>query len=299
MHYIAYSQFKLGTQMKYGYLAVLLLITAPALAERHTRIGSVEYDNSDRYLMESKAVGDTFRIDVIAPPGYAEEKDKYPVVYVTDANYLLPSVAASYLAQVTDEYPKMIIVGIGWNVPSIRRIRVRDFSPTCDKEFQAENSMTSKECGQADKFVAFIKDELQPFIERNYRTTRERTLVGYSFGGLFALHVLFNHTEVFDNFVVGSAAMNWDDYFLTESESRYAKANKDLAKRVYFSVGDKEGFKLIPETFLMYENLLNRKYPNLKLKVELLEHETHMTSINTFAMRGLGFVTDIAKAPKE
>lgn len=283
--------------MKYGYFAALLLIATQALAEEATRIGRVEYDNSDRYLMESKAVGDTFRIDVIPPPGYAGEKDKYPVVYVTDANYLLSSVAASYLAQATEEYPKMIIVGIGWNVPSITRIRVRDFSPTCDKEFKKKNSMTNKECGQADKFVAFIEDELKPFIYSSYRTTKEETLVGYSFGGLFALHVLFNHTDTFDNFVVGSAAMNWDDYFLTKSEKKYAEANTDLAKRVYLSVGDKEGFKLVPETFLMYETLLDRKYPNLELQVDLLEGETHMTSINPFALRGLGFVTKTPATP--
>ena len=46
--------------MKYGYFAALLLIATQALAEETTRIGSVEYDKSDRYLMESKAVGDTF-----------------------------------------------------------------------------------------------------------------------------------------------------------------------------------------------------------------------------------------------
>lgn len=285
--------------MKYGYLAVLMLLATPTLAAEHARIGSVEYDNSDRYLMESKAVGDTFRIDVIPPPGYAGEKNKYPVVYVTDANYLLASVAASYLAQATEEFPKMIIVGIGWNVPSITRIRVRDFSPTCDKEFQKKNSMTKKECGQADKFAEFIESELKPFIDSNYRTTTEDTLVGYSFGGLFALHILFNHTEHFDNFVIGSAAMNWDDYFLTKAESKYAAENTDLAKRVYLSVGDKEGFKLIPETYLMYETLLDREYPNLKLQVDLLEGETHMTSINPFALRGLGFVSKASEVNKD
>lgn len=285
--------------MKQLYLTALLLIAPNLFAQEPVRIGSVEYDSSDRYLIESKVVGDKFRIDVIPPPGYAGEQNTYPVVYVTDANYLLPSVAASYLAQATEEFPKMIIVGIGWDVPSIRRIRVRDFSPTCDKEFQAKNSMTNNECGQADKFVSFIKDELQPFIDKNYRTNQEKTLVGYSFGGLFALHVLFNHTEVFDNFVIGSAAMHWDEYFLTKAESKYAEANKDLAKRVYISVGEKEGFKLIPETFLMFETLLDRKYPNLKLKVDLLEDETHMTSINPFALRGLGFVSKAVETAKD
>lgn len=278
--------------MKYGYLAVLLLFTPPVLAAEPTRIGAVEYDNSDRYLIESNAVGDTFRIDVIPPIGYAGEKNKYPVVYVTDANYLLPSVAASYLAQATGEQPKVIIVGIGWNVPSITRIRVRDFSPTCDKEYKKRQSMSDEECGQADSFVAFIKNELQPFIEENYRSNKESTLVGYSFGGLFALHTLFNHPDVFDNYVIGSAAMNWDEKFVFRSEQKYAESNSDLSKRVYLSSGGDEGFETIPNTYLMYENLLGREYPNLQLKIDLLDGESHMTSINPFALRGLRFVIE-------
>ena len=206
--------------MKYGHFVALWLFALPVLAAEPARVGSVEYDNSDRYLIESKAVGDRFRIDVIPPIGYAEEKGNYPFVYVTDANYLLSSVAASYLAQATGEHQKVIIVGIGWDVPSITRIRVRDFSPTCDKAFKTEHSMSDEECGQADKFVAFIKNELQPFVEKHYRSSKENTLVGYSFGGLFALHVLFNHPEVFDNYLIGSAAMNWDDKFVFRSEEQ-------------------------------------------------------------------------------
>ena len=285
--------------MKYGHLIALWLFALPVLAAEPTRIGSVEYDNSDRYLIESKAVGDRFRIDVIPPIGYAEEKGNYPVVYVTDANYLLPSVAASYLAQATDEQQKVIIVGIGWDVPSITRIRVRDFSPTCDKAFKAEQSMSDEECGQADKFVAFIKNELQPFVENNYRSNKENTLVGYSFGGLFALHVLFNHPEVFDSYLIGSAAMNWDDKFVFRSEEKYAETNKDLAKSVYLSSGSKEGFETIPNTYLMYERLLGREYPNLNLHVDILQDETHMTSINPFALRGLGFVSKPANESED
>jgi len=285
--------------MKYGYLVVLLFIALSTQAEEHRRIGAVEYDNSDRYLIDSKSVGDTFRIDVIPPVGYSGEKEKYPVVYVTDANYLLPSAAASYLAQATGEYPKVIIVGIGWNVPSITRIRVRDFSPTCDVEYQAEQSMTDKECGHADPFVAFIKNELQPFIEKNYRAGDQRTLMGYSFGGLFALHVLFNHPEVFDNYVIGSAAMNWDNKFVFRSEEKYAKKNQDLPKRVYLSSGAIESFGTIPNTHLMYEQLMAREYPGLKIHREILTDETHMTGINSFAIRGLGYVLGASKAHQE
>ena len=60
------------------------------------------------------------------------------------------------------------------------------------------------------------------------------------------------------------------------------------------SSGDQEGFETIPNTYLMYEQLLARGYPNLELQIDILEGETHMTSINPFALRGLGFVSKFA-----
>ena len=62
----------------------------------------------------------------------------------------------------------------------------------------------------ADKFAQFIDTELKPFINSKYRATDDSTLVGYSFGGLFALHVLFNRNAVFDRYLIGSPSMDWD-----------------------------------------------------------------------------------------
>ena len=184
--------------MKQAAVIALLFVSAFVHAESIQRIGPVEFDRSDRYLIESKHVDDRFRVDVLLPLGYEQAEQHYPVVYVTDSNYLLMPAAATYLAQATQEYPKMIIVGIGWDVPSITRIRVRDLLPTCSKAYRSRQSMTKSECGHAKNFSAFIEKELQPFIADNYRSTEDRTLVGYSYGGVYALYALFNHTDLFD-----------------------------------------------------------------------------------------------------
>lgn len=276
--------------MKFSLALAIFVLSACASAAPPERIGAVELDSSDRYLFESAKVGDKFRIDVLLPIGYAQSTERYPVVYVTDSNYLLPSAAATYLAQATDEYPKVIIVGIGWDVPSIRRIRVRDFSPTCNAEYRAQQSMTTKECGQANNFSQFIGQELQPFIDKTYRASDDNTLVGYSYGGLYALYALFNHSDLFDRYVIGSASMQWDNEYVFRAEEEYAKNHKDLAKTVYLSAGGLEREGVIPNAYLMQEQLLERKYPGLKLKLEVLDGETHMTSINPTVMRGLGYV---------
>ena len=281
-----------GRFMKSGTIALaaaafLLLNTSVLAADAPERLGPVEFDRSERYLFPSESVGDRFRIDVLLPLGYESSNEKYPVVYVTDANYLLYSAAASYLAQATGEMAKLIVVGVGWQVPSITRIRVRDFSPTCDGEYKERHAMTDEECGHADAFVSFLRSELRPFISRKYRSTDDNTLVGYSFGGLFALHVLFNHPDAFDRYLIGSANMRWDDEYAFKAEEAFAESNQDLAKRVYISVGGLEGEGLIPNTYRMYEKLQSRQYPGLQVTAEVLEGETHMTSINPFVLRGL------------
>ena len=264
-----------------------MLLVSVVQAQTPERIGAVEIDRSDRYLVPSKSVGDTFRIDVVLPIGYEASDEAYPVVYVTDANYLLSSALSSYLAQATNEFQKLIIVGVGWDVPSITRIRVRDFSPSCDAEYQKSNSMADHECGGADAFASFLQDELQPFINKRYRSNEDNTLVGYSFGGLFATHVLFNHTEAFDRYLIGSPSLRWDDETSFASESTYAQKHDDLAKTVYISVGGEEGFGTIPRAYRMYEQLQARSYPSLNIQLEVIPGETHMTSIAPFLLRGL------------
>ena len=276
--------------MKLALTTFALLIAffaGPSFAENIARVSGAEFDRSDRYLMPSERVGDDFRIDVLLPIDYTSSENKYAVVYVTDGNFMLASAAASRLAQATNEFPKLILVGIGWNVPSVTRIRVRDLTPSCDSNYQKRASLTDDECGKANAFASFIGEELKPFIDKTYRTTGDNTLVGYSFGGLFAIHVLFEHSDLFDRYVIGSASMNWDDGYVFRAEQKYSKMHTNLAKTVYLSAGGLEGNKTIPNAYFMYEKLLSRNYPELKIAVEVLRDESHMTSISPAVMRGL------------
>ena len=273
-------------------LLIVWAAAAPATAEPY-EVGSVAYDRSERFLLPSEAVGDVFRIDVILPIGYDESEDAYPVVLVTDSDYLLASAAATQLAQATDHLPKLILVGIGYDVPSIAdtaQVRVRDFTPTCDKGFVERNAHPKELCGKADNFVAFIRNELKPLIKSRYRASDDTTLVGYSFGGVFALHALLSRVDVADRYVIGSASIEWDGEVLFDQESRYASAHDDLAAIVYLSAGGLEGNATIPNAYLMYEQLRERSYPGLTIGLEVLDGETHMTAISSTVMRGLRWV---------
>src|SRR3546814_14879009 len=64
--------------------------------------------------------------------------------------------------------------------------------------------------GRADRFLAFLQQELIPRIERDYRTTSRRLLAGNSRGGLFVLYAATARTAVFDTYIANSPAL-WRD----------------------------------------------------------------------------------------
>ena len=126
------------------------------------------------------------------------------------------------------------------------------------------------------------------FINHRYRTNpNDETLIGYSLGGIFALHVLFNHTDAFDRFVIGSPAIRWDDHMLFDAEASYAAKHDDLNKAVHISAGGLESPLRVANVHTMYARLTAHDYPNLNIAVDIFDNETHMTGINATVMQGL------------
>src|SRR3546814_19297331 len=67
-------------------------------------------------------------------------------------------------------------------------------------------------------------------------------LWGDSFGGLFALHVLFNHPAAYQTYLVGSPSINWSGGAILEDEINLAAqdAAGEVAARVLFNLGAPE-----------------------------------------------------------
>jgi hypothetical protein len=86
-------------------------------------------------------------------------------------------------------------VGVTWGGvrPNPDSLRARDYTPT--KETRLPQS------GGADQFLAFMKNELFPFMETNYKAdSKNRILMGCSLGGLFTLYTLFTQPELFSGY---------------------------------------------------------------------------------------------------
>jgi len=247
---------------------------------------SVVLANTETYLIGSKYVADDFKIDVSLPKGYYESSEKYPVLYVLDGNRNFGIVAGTVeLLHTGMDAPKMIIVGIGYKTDEEHsKFRSRDYLPTISKNLEYS--------GGASNFLSFLEEELIPNIESSYRVDSIRVLAGISYSGLFTMYALFNKPSLFNNYLIGSPSMYYDNEVIFKYEEEYARKNDDLDANVFLSVGSLEaGFDMFPGMVSNVEKLSlvlkNRKYNKLKLTTCLFENETHFSVMPATFSRGI------------
>ncbi len=108
----------------------------------------------------SAKVGETREFYVSLPDRYCESGEKYPVLLMLDGEFNFNSGVIGGLRHAAQlgEMPEFIIVGIR------NTDRGKDSFPE-----ELTYSDGSKAGGRADRFLDFIREELVPHIEKNYR----------------------------------------------------------------------------------------------------------------------------------
>lgn len=228
---------------------------------------SINLYNTVEKLMPSINVADTFHVFISVPDDYSASEKSYPVLYVLDGDiaYGMAASIARYI-QIGGNIPKLIIVGIGYG--SIDKTagnkRNRDYRPT------DENG--------AQNFLSFINDELIPFMDSTYRTIPgDRTVNGYSIGGLFALYTLFTQPNTFSRYIIGSPYLIWDDYSIFDYEENSPEKISDKKINLFISVGSEESeekyFNPTDELVLKFQE---RNYSGLNLETKVFDGSTHL-----------------------
>jgi hypothetical protein len=158
------------------------------------------------FTLPSTVLGETREAIVHLPEGYEAAGDvRYPVVYVLDGTSQDGHTAktAALMARI-GAMPKVIVVGLPHANGESRN---RDYTPPFGA--QDEDAADGPK-GQADRFLAFLKTELIPQVERRYRTSQERALSGWSRGGLFVVYSLVADPGLFQARFAHSPAL-WRD----------------------------------------------------------------------------------------
>jgi len=206
-------------------------------------------------------------LNIYLPESYSKEASKkYPVIYLLDGSINEDFIHIAGLVQFGSfswikMVPESIVVGIG------NTDRKHDFTfPTTNKKDKEEFPTT----GGSEKFIKFIANELQPYIDKNYRVTNTRTLIGQSLGGLLATEILFKKPELFDNYIIVSPSLWWDN----ESLLSYQPSTFTKKKAIYIAVG-KEG-KIMERIAKELHNKLNIEgKKNYTLNFKFLEAQSH------------------------
>lgn len=260
-----------------------------ALAQAHqqsTVFRPVSLPNTRAHDITSRHVGDKYQVQVALPGAYATDTTRrYPVLYVLDADksFGLARDATDWLSWAQEMEP-LIVVGIGYGQGWWEK-RARDMTPSKDRARVWGDFPTA---GGAAAFTLFLREELIPLIERDYRANpSKRAIAGLSFGGLYAAHVLFTVPETFTHYIMVAPAFAWDSLRIAREEAAYASSARRLPAVVYTAIGEYDDEQVPGPWRQMLTVLRRRAYGGLVLHDEVLPGESHISAWPVGLTRGL------------
>nr|WP_321221098.1 alpha/beta hydrolase-fold protein [uncultured Psychroserpens sp.] len=138
---------------------------------------------------ESRKLNSSRELKIKLPDNYDPESDlKHPVIIVFDAEYLFEPVAGQVSYQTYfDEMPKSIIVGV---VQGKERFYDSYYDEVSGLPFES-----------GDRFYKFIDQELIPYLDSNFNTSKFKVAVGHDLMGNFINSFLFHETPVFQAYI--------------------------------------------------------------------------------------------------
>lgn len=190
----------------------------------------------EKITIHSKVLNEDRTILISLPDNYKKSDKKIPVLYVLDGTtHFRHALGATDYLRRQGLAPEMIVVAI------INVDRNRDFSPV-----HSDKIPTS---GGAENFHNFLKKELIPLVEKNYKVANYKILMGHSFGGTFAAYSLLEYPGVFDAYIAVSPFLQFaDNYIISQAELKLKK-EYDKAKSFYMTIGEEPGYLKVLDKF--------------------------------------------------
>jgi uncharacterized protein len=258
---------------------------------------------SQRYVVAATKSQARYQIDVLRvdstvaplPDGF-----RLPVIYVLDGNTLFPLVAqmVNLNASFSTTLPAVLVVSIGYPTdPNLNRVdnikeqlsrRTRDLSPPTTLAKSAPPGS-----GGAADFLAFINDDLKPFIgARHAVDLKDQTLIGHSLGGLFTVYTFLNAPDAFTRYIAASPSLFWDEHASIKQAGTPAARAGRSPRRLFVSVGGLETKERMSEDMIGdardFVSVLQRQnVPSLTVSFQLFPDENHLSVIPAALMRGL------------
>lgn len=223
----------------------------------------------DSFTIQSKILGELRTINVWVPSKYYNSADSLPVMYMADGGIKedFPHIANTLNKLITENKIKpLILVGIE------NTERRRDL--TGITEIASDKEIAPK-VGGAINFRNFISIELFNEINKRYKTTPVKSIIGESLSGLFVMETFFLNPEMFDNYIAFDPSLWWNNHSLVRSAKDFLKINNYNGKRIWFAGSSAEDISKYTKE--LANILQNENVANLKWKYSDEPQEHHNT----------------------
>jgi predicted alpha/beta superfamily hydrolase len=232
----------------------------------------------ETFTIDSKILGETRRLNVYLPPGYAASPPaRFPVLYMPDGGIAEDFLHVAGLVQVGVGNRTMrpfILVGIE------NTQRRRDMTGPTEN---ANDKKIAPRVGGSEAFRSFIRRELMPQVKARYRTTKETAIVGESLAGLFVVETFLLEPDLFDTYIAFDPSLWWNDQKLLADTARRLRTGKYLEKTLYFASSDEKGIVQATERFA---DVLSKNAPRgPRWHYERMPEEKHSTIYHPAALR--------------
>ncbi len=232
------------------------------------------FDRGERVTINSIVLGEQRELQILLPENYRSDlKNTYPVIYLLDGDYNFHGVSGmlDLLANKGQLIPKVILVGLA------------DQGTEKYRQYMTPNNSTSpvkNNKGAAKEFLAFLNDEVQPYINKNYRTAKHSTLVGHSIGGLFVLNTLLEAPDSFNNYVAISPGVWVSDSAIVDKAKEKLGKTEHQNIALYLSLAD----EMEMGQYAFINQLDSKPLNNLQWSFKHYPDENHI-SVGLIALR--------------
>ncbi|WP_281614022.1 alpha/beta hydrolase-fold protein [Flammeovirga sp. SubArs3] len=221
---------------------------------------------SDRF--DIPQLGKKRAVWALLPKGWESYKERYPVMYLHDAQNLFDKNAPygmwgihQSLSEMIKNGQKMMVIAIDHGEEE----RIKEFSPF---------ELDKKQSGGAKKYINFIIDTLVPYINRNFPSKQGREFSGIggsSMGGLVSLFSGLYRPESFKKYMIFSPSL----WYSKNIYSFAQRVTPSYPSDIYFYSGGQESENLIDEINLLREILVERGFSENNLPFSICQEADH------------------------
>jgi predicted alpha/beta superfamily hydrolase len=254
-----------------------MLFLLLSLQSKAQNVELFNHISNDVITIHSKVLNQERQIYIHVPKQNSADPAKtFPVLYLLDGenHFHILSAYIDYLSHY-EIIPQILVVGI------ISKDRRKDLTPTKSTiDYDGKIDSTYNTSGGNQHFLQFMREELMPYIETNYKAGSYKIFAGHSFGGITAINCMLTHPDMFNAYIAISPSLWWDrKYVLKLAENKLTKS-LNLNKKFFYSVGN-EGIdeqNSFHTDILRFDSLIVNKTPKgLLYKYKCYPEESHMS----------------------